>query len=78
MDVIERSIGRTELYLADEAFYCGTAMEIIPITSIDQKVIGSGKPGGTTVEIQKAYDNIIFGRNEKYIHWLTSIKFDRN
>ncbi len=75
LDVIERSIGRTELYLAEEAFYCGTAMEIIPIISIDRKIIGSGKTGSTTIKVQKAYDAVIFGNNEKYIQWLTPIEF---
>ncbi len=76
IDVIQRSIGRTELYLAEEVFYCGTAMEIIPILSVDNILIGSGKPGPITRKIQKNYDNIIFGLNDKYIKWLTPIEFN--
>ena len=74
-NVVQRSIGRTELYLAEEVFYCGTAMEIIPIISIDNKKIGLGSPGNITKKIQQTYDNIVFGREEKYMNWLTPVKF---
>jgi len=74
-NVVQRSIGRTELYLAEEVFYCGTAMEIIPIISIDNKKIGLGSPGNITKKIQQIYDNIVFGREEKYMNWLTPVKF---
>jgi len=76
INVSERSIGRTEIYLAEEIFYCGTAMEIIPVISVDNKIIGSGRPGEVTRIIQKKYDNIVFGREDIYMHWLTAVRFN--
>lgn len=75
MTVTERSIGRTELYLAEEAFYCGTAQEIVPIISIDKKIVGAGKPGKVTKKIQRLYDKIVTGDEKKYSKWLTPVKF---
>lgn len=72
-DIVEREIGRTELYLADEAFYCGTAQEIVPILSIDRKLINEGKPGLITRKLQHQYDQVIRGNNTKYQFWLTKV-----
>lgn len=73
IDVEERSISRSELYTCDEAFFCGSAVEVSPIGNIDGFVIGDGKPGKITNEIHKRYIDIVTGRNEKYIYWLTEI-----
>ena len=70
---VERDIGRTELYLCDEAFYCGTGQEIVPILSVDGKAVGSGEPGALTRQLQSAYDAIVRGRNDRYRHWLTPV-----
>lgn len=70
---IERSIDRSELYTCDEAFFCGSAVEISPISEIDGFVIKNGKPGKHTIEIHKRYLQIVTGENEKYINWNTPI-----
>lgn len=69
----ERTIDRTEVYLADEAFLCGSAMEITPIYSIDQYPIGSGEQGEKTKSIHLKYLECVQGKLEKYKHWLTAI-----
>jgi branched-chain amino acid aminotransferase len=73
LDAIERDVGRTELYLANEGFYCGTGQEIVPMLSVDGKALGDGKPGPLTRKLQTAYDAIVRGRDEKYQHWLTPV-----
>lgn len=72
-EFIEREIPRTELYLADEIFLTGTAAEITPVITIDNKKIGTGKVGHITKQIRSIYSDITFGRNDKYSHWLTGI-----
>ncbi|SFV62263.1 Branched-chain amino acid aminotransferase [hydrothermal vent metagenome] len=71
--VERRRITREELYVADEAFLTGTAAEITPIRNIDARVIGGGSRGEITEIIQSTYFDIVFGRNEKYKHYLTYI-----
>lgn len=73
MDVEERSVGRTELHLASEAFYCGTGQEITPMISVDGKPVGNGQPGPRTRQLQAAYDDLVRGRNEHYRDWLTPV-----
>jgi branched-chain amino acid aminotransferase len=68
-----RDIGRTELYLADEGFYCGTGQEVVPVLSVDQKPVGDGKPGPLTRQLQAAYDDAVRGRAERYRHWATPV-----
>ncbi len=70
---VERDIGRTELYLCDEALYCGTGQEIVPILSVDGKAVGGGVPGPLTRRLQSAYDAIVRGRDDRYRHWLTPV-----
>ena len=72
-EVIRRRITREETYVADEAFLTGTAAEITPVRNIDARVIGKGSRGKITEEIQKNYFDIVFGRNERYKHYLTYI-----
>ncbi|MDP6564650.1 MAG: branched-chain-amino-acid transaminase [Alphaproteobacteria bacterium] len=71
LEASERDVGRTELYLAEEAFYCGTGQEITPILSVDQKPLGDGQPGPITRRLQAAYDGVVRGRDDRYRHWLT-------
>lgn len=73
MEVEEREVDRTELYLADEAFTCGTAAEITPIVSIDHFDIGNGKIGPVTSALEQAFDNVLRGRDARYAHWLTPV-----
>lgn len=69
--VHETQITRDMAYLADEAFFTGTAAEVTPIREIDHRVIGTGKRGSITQKLQEAYFNIVKGQNADYRHWLT-------
>ena len=62
---------RTDLYLADEAFLTGTAAEVVPIASVDDRVVGSGKPGPVTSQLQTTYFKIVRGEVSQYSSWLT-------
>ncbi len=68
-----RRITRDEVYIADEAFFTGTAAEVTPIRDVDNYVIGNGKRGTMTEQLQKAYFDVVYGRNPKYKHLLTYI-----
>ncbi|HUV11469.1 MAG TPA: branched-chain amino acid transaminase [Acidimicrobiia bacterium] len=67
-EVREQTLLRTDLYLADEAFLCGTAAEIVPMRSVDDREIGA--PGEITRKIQETYFAIVHGQVEKYADWL--------
>ncbi|MBT3331728.1 MAG: branched-chain-amino-acid transaminase [Rhodospirillaceae bacterium] len=73
LDAVERDVGRTELYLAEECLYCGTGQEIVPILSVDGKQIGDGQPAPLTRRLQQSYDDIVRCRNEAYKSWLTPV-----
>ena len=66
VEVVERSIDRTELYLADEIFFCGTGVQIAAITNIDHRPIGTGHLGPVTDKLRQIYFDIVRGRNPKY------------
>lgn len=72
-EVIERDIDRTELYVADEVFFCGTGAEIIPITMIDHNIIGNGNIGEYTRKIRELYFDIVRGYNKNYSDWRTLV-----
>ena len=71
--VTRRRITREEVYVADEVFLTGTAAEITPVKNVDARIIGEGSRGPITEIIQSTYFDIVFGRNEKYKHYLTYI-----
>ncbi|MBI3976665.1 MAG: branched-chain amino acid transaminase [Chloroflexi bacterium] len=71
--VVEREVNRTELYIADEAFFCGTGAEITPIVSVDRLPVGTGARGPVTKQIQDVYFAIVRGQNPKYAHWVTPV-----
>jgi branched-chain amino acid aminotransferase len=71
--VQEREIDRTELYIADEAFFCGSGWEITPIRSVDRYPIGAGQPGPITKRLQDVYFSVTEGRVPQYRHWLTPV-----
>jgi branched-chain amino acid aminotransferase len=73
VEVIEKNITRDEVYTADEAFFTGTAAEVTPIKELDKRLIGKGKRGSLTEEIQKIYFDTVKGINSHYEHWLTYI-----
>lgn len=72
-EVVERSIDRTELYTCDEAFLCGSAMEVTPVVSVDKYVVGNGGAGKITEEIHKIYLDIAKGKCEKFANWVTAV-----
>jgi branched-chain amino acid aminotransferase len=73
IEVVRRRITREEIYIADEAFFTGTAAEITPIRDVDARVIGCGSRGPVTEKIQSAYFDVVQGKNEKYIKHLTYV-----
>lgn len=73
MEVIERSVSRTELYSADEAFFSGTAMEVTPVIEIDNRRIGSGEAGEVSLAIKKLFFGLTTGNNPKYSHFCTPV-----
>jgi len=73
VDTIERTVDRSELYLAEECFLTGTAAHITPIIEIDHRMIGTGKIGKITAELQKLFSQVILGRNPRYAEWYTLV-----
>lgn len=73
LEVVERSIDRTELYIADEVFLCGTGAQVAPVIEVDRRVIGDGEPGPLTMRLQDVYLDVVSGRNRKYAEWLTPV-----
>ena len=70
-EVREKRITRDEVYIADEAFFSGTAAEVTPIRELDNRPIGEGTRGPITEKLQSLYFDVVHGRSEKYKHWLT-------
>lgn len=73
IDAIERTVDRSELYLAEECFFSGTAAHITPIIEIDHRIIGTGEIGKITAELQNLFSQVILGRNPKYAEWYTLV-----
>jgi branched-chain amino acid aminotransferase len=69
IDTIERQVDRSELYLAEECFFTGTAANIAPILEIDHRPIGTGGIGKVTAQLQKLFAEVVLGRNPKYPAW---------
>ncbi|MCL0029004.1 branched-chain amino acid transaminase [Dehalococcoidia bacterium] len=76
IDVIERKIRRSELYLADEVFLTGTAAHITPVGSLDRRPIGSGGIGPVTHRISDTYVDLIRGENPRYLDWCTEVHIE--
>jgi branched-chain amino acid aminotransferase len=74
--VQERSIDRSELYVADEMFLCGTGVQISPVTEIDHRPLGAGEVGPITSLVRQRYFDAVRGRLPEYRHWLTEIPAD--
>ena len=72
LEVVERTIDRSELYLADEVFLTGTAAHLTPVIELDNRAIADGNAGPISTQLQKMYFDIVVGRNPKYIHWCTA------
>jgi branched-chain amino acid aminotransferase len=71
--IVERRITRDEMYIADEAFFTGTAAEVTPIREVDNRAIGQGKRGPITEMLQKNYLALVKGEGDKYAEWLSHV-----
>ncbi|MEE8442647.1 MAG: branched-chain amino acid transaminase [Dehalococcoidia bacterium] len=72
LEIVERHIRRSELYLTDELFLTGTAAHLTPVGSVDNRDIGDGTTGPVTQQLQDLYFDIVRGKNSKYLHWCTA------
>jgi branched-chain amino acid aminotransferase len=68
-----RPIDRTELYAADELFFCGTGAQVAPVVSVDRRQVGNGRPGELTLKLQALYFDVVQNRLSEYSHWLTPV-----
>lgn len=73
VETVERDVDRTELYISDEAFYCGTGAQVSPITKIDNRKLGDGNVGPITKKIQELYFDVVRGKVPKYKKWCTPV-----
>jgi branched-chain amino acid aminotransferase len=71
--VVEKRITRDEVYIADEAFFTGTAAEVTPIREVDNRAIGNGGRGPITERLQKDYFDLVHGRLESHPEWLAYV-----
>ena len=67
--VEERDVDRTELYIADEVFLCGTGQELVAVTSVDRLPVADGKPGAMTRQLQAAYESVVRGTTDRHPEW---------
>lgn len=74
LEVRERRITRDEVYIAEEAFFTGTAAEVLPIRELDGRVIGAGKRGPVTEKLQAMYFDAVKGKSAKHANWLTPVR----
>lgn len=74
LEVEVRKFSRDELYIADEAFFCGTAAEVTPIREVDGHKIGPGCRGKITHALQQSFFDVVHGRDPEYTRWLTMVK----
>jgi len=73
LDIIEKRITRDEVYVADEAFFTGTAAEVTPIRELDNRAIGNNGRGPVTEKLQSLYFDVVHGRHDSYKHWLAMV-----
>jgi branched-chain amino acid aminotransferase len=71
--VVERTIDRSEIYIADEAFFCGTGAQISPIIEVDRRPVGGGTPGPITTRVKDRYFDAVRGNIPAYAHWVTPV-----
>jgi branched-chain amino acid aminotransferase len=73
LEVEERRIGRSELYVADEMFLCGTGTQVTPVRSVDRRPLGEGKIGPITTKLHKHFDDVVHGRVAHRRNWLSPV-----
>jgi branched-chain amino acid aminotransferase len=71
--IVERSIDRSELFVSDEAFFAGTGIQIVPITRIDHRPVGNGRPGALTTNLRSLYFDVVRGQVAKYRSWCAPV-----
>jgi branched-chain amino acid aminotransferase len=71
IETMERSVDRSELYIAEECFLTGTAAYVTPVIEIDHRPVAEGGIGPITRGLQKLYLDVVYGRNKKYLYWCT-------
>lgn len=71
VELVQREIDRTELYIADEVFMTGTAAHLTPVVEVDRRTVGTGRPGPITSRLSELFYDCIRGKSEKYRHWCT-------
>ena len=72
--MVEKRITRDEVYIADEAFFTGTAAEVTPIREVDGRQIGCGSRGPITGQLQSAYFDLVTGKTDAHSEWRTLVK----
>ncbi len=77
MNVVERSIDRSEVYLAQEMFFTGTGAQITAVTRVDYRPLGSGQMGPITKKLREVFFDTVRGRDEKYKHWCVPVYENR-
>jgi len=73
LEVVERSIDRTEVFICEEFFMTGTAAQVTAITKVDHREVGEGEMGPIASQLRELYDDVVRGKNKKYRHWNTPI-----
>ncbi|HEX2915753.1 MAG TPA: branched-chain amino acid transaminase [Chloroflexia bacterium] len=73
LEIVERTIDRTELYTCDELFLCGTGAQIAPVSEVDHRPVGTGKVGEFTARLQQLYFDVVRGKVDKYKEWCTPV-----
>lgn len=73
VEVQERTVDRTELYMADEVFTCGTAAEITPVVSVDKYKVGNGEPGALTTQLEALFVSVLRGNEDRWAKWRTQV-----
>ena len=72
LEVVEKSMNRSQIYVADECFLTGTAAHLTPVVEVDSRKIGDGTVGPISAKLQNQYFDIVVGRTPKYLHWCTA------
>jgi branched-chain amino acid aminotransferase len=73
LETVERPIDRSELYVADEMFFCGTGVQVAAIATVDRRPVGDGKMGPIVKQIRDLYFDVVRGRAPRYRHWCTPV-----
>jgi branched-chain amino acid aminotransferase len=73
LQVVERSIDRTEVFIAEEMFMTGTAAQVVVVTKVDHRPVGRGEMGPIASKLRALFDDIVRGKNPKYAHWNVAV-----